>query len=84
MGYFSNAFKALRYVSIRFQPEHLELVQETNQLLRATWLLQFANGLGFDLTNTLAGHFKDVADFFKRIAITVTQTVTQLKISRSR
>src|SRR5690606_37039346 len=53
------------------------LVQESDQVLDAAWLLQLAHRLGFDLSNPFARYFEDVSDFFERIAVTVTETVTQ-------
>src|SRR5690606_28018375 len=47
------------------------LVEETGQLLAAAGLLQLADGLGFDLANTFAGHFENVTDFFQRVAVAV-------------
>ena len=41
-------------------------------------LLELADGFGFDLADTLAGHFEDVAHFFERVAVTVAQAVAEL------
>ena len=48
------------------------LVKEADELLAATWLLQLADGLRLDLTDALAGHFKDVAHFLQGVAVTVS------------
>lgn len=48
------------------------LVEESNQLLAAARLLQLANCFGFDLTDTFTGNFKNMANFFQSIAVTVT------------
>ena len=48
------------------------LVEESNQFLAAAWLLQLANCFGFDLTDTFTGNFKNMANFFQSIAVTVT------------
>ena len=53
------------------------LIEESDEFLAAAWLLQLTNGFGLDLTNTFAGHFKNVTDFFQRVAVTVTQSVSE-------
>ena len=56
----------------------LLLVQEADQFLAATGLLKFAYRLGFDLANSLAGNLENMPHFFQRVAITISQAVTQL------
>jgi hypothetical protein len=38
-------------------------------------LLQLAHRFGFDLPDTLAGHFENVAHFFQRVAVAVAQAI---------
>ena len=40
--------------------------------------MQLANGLGFDLSNSLTGYFEDVSDFFKRVTVAITKPVSEL------
>ena len=61
-----------------FQDSTWVLVEEADQFLAAAGLLQLADGFGFDLTNTLAGYLKNVTDFFKRVAVAITEAVTKL------
>ena len=54
------------------------LIEEPDEFLTAAGLLQFADGLGFDLPDAFSRHFENVTDFFQRIAVAIPQTVTQL------
>ncbi len=54
------------------------LVEEADEILAATGLLELAYRFGFDLANTLPGHFEDMAHFLQRVAVAVAQTISQL------
>ncbi len=41
-------------------------------------MLEFADGLGLDLADALAGDFEDAADLFERVGVAVADAVTQL------
>ncbi len=49
-----------------------QLVQEANEILTATGLLQLADSFRFDLPDSFACHFEDVTDFLERVAVTIT------------
>src|SRR5262245_41743469 len=53
-------------------------LQETLELLGPNRVLQFADGLRFDLADAFAGHLKDPADFFEGVGVAVTQAIPQL------
>ena len=57
--------------------QFLDLVQETNKVLAAAWLLQLANGLGFDLPNSLSCYLENVANFFQCVTVPVAQAITK-------
>jgi hypothetical protein len=42
---------------------HAKSIQKSHQFLAAAGLLQFADGLGFDLADAFAGHLENVAHF---------------------
>lgn len=46
-------------------------VQEADQFLAAAGLLQLADRLGFDLTDTLARDLEDVSDLFQGVAVAI-------------
>src|SRR5262245_65942704 len=48
-----------------------QAVEESFELPAADRVLQLAHGFGLDLTDALAGHFEDAADFFQRVGVTV-------------
>src|SRR5690606_14120506 len=52
--------------------------QETFQLLAAHGVLQFANGLGFNLADAFPGHFEDAAHLFQGVGVAVAQAVAEL------
>src|SRR5215472_14031924 len=55
------------------------LIQVILQLAAAAGVTQLAQSLGFDLTNTLAGHMELFADFFQRAATAIVQAEAQLE-----
>ena len=54
------------------------LVEEPDEFLASGRLLELADGLGFDLANTLSGDLEDMADLFEGVAISVAQAVAEL------
>ena len=56
----------------------MTLIEESNEFLRSAGLLKLSDRLGFDLTDTLTGHFEDVANFFKCVAISIAESLTEL------
>ena len=47
-------------------------VDEALEFAGTDGVLEFADGLGFDLPDTLAGDFEDPADLFERVSVAVT------------
>ncbi len=54
------------------------LVEEPDEFLAAGRLLELTDSLGFDLTDTLASHFENVAHFLQGVAVAVAQAVAKL------
>src|SRR3972149_8967725 len=55
------------------------LVQVARQPAAVAWVAQTAQRLGLDLPYSLARNAHLPADFFQRVALTVEQTIAQLK-----
>jgi len=55
-----------------------KLVEESDQFLASARLLQFTDGFRFDLPNSFAGHLEYVPHFLQRVAVTVSQSISQL------
>ncbi len=43
------------------------LIQKASQMLRAAWMTQLSERLGFDLSDALSRHIKLLADLFQRV-----------------
>ena len=50
----------LGVIAVSADAKTAESVEESDEFLAATGLLQLANGFGFNLTNSFASHFEDV------------------------
>ncbi len=59
-------------------PLAVQSVYEAAELFAAGRGLKLADSLGFDLTDSLAGHLEDVAHFFEGVAIAVAEPVAEL------
>src|SRR5690348_825465 len=51
--------------------------QKAFQLLAPHWVLQLADGFGFDLADAFARDFKDAAHLLERVGVAVAQAVAQ-------
>ena len=54
------------------------LVEKTDQFLAASWLLELSDRLGLNLPDAFSRDLENVADFLERVAVGITQTVTEL------
>src|SRR5207244_3390023 len=52
--------------------------QEAFEFARAHWVLELADGLGFDLPHALAGDLEDAADLLERVGVAVADAVAEL------
>src|ERR1700674_1398112 len=75
----SAVFGRLSSVVIVLPTSRCGLFQVVAELLRARWVAQFAQGLGFDLADALAGYPKALAHLFQRSLVAVDQAEAQLQ-----